>query len=45
MFVLTETYKATQNSDNPYMVIALSVALVVIVAFGIWAIIDCWKDK
>lgn len=37
MFVLTETQKAVSGSDNPYMA-ALLGALVVIVAFGIWAI-------
>ena len=38
MFVLTETQKAVSGSDNPYMAAFLLGALVVIVAFGIWAI-------
>lgn len=39
MFVLTETQKAVSGSDNPYMAALLLGALVVIVAFGIWAIL------
>lgn len=38
MFVLTETQKAVSGSGNPYMGAFLLSALVVIVAFGIWAI-------
>lgn len=45
MFVLTETYNTVQNSDSPMMGIVLAVALVVIAAFGIWAIIDAWKGR
>lgn len=40
MFVLNECQKAVQNSDSPYMGIALAVVLVIVVAFGIWSIID-----
>lgn len=31
--------KAVQNSNSPYMGVALAVMLVVIIAIGIWAII------
>ena len=43
MFVLNECYKAVQNSDSPYLVVALAVVLVVCIAGAIWAIIR--RDK
>lgn len=39
MFTLTKTQKAVSGSDNPYMGALLLGALVVIVAFGIWAVL------
>ena len=40
MFVLYETNKAVQNSDSPYMGVALAVSLFIILAVAVWAIID-----
>ena len=36
MFVLTETHKAVQNSDDPYMGTFLFVCLVLIIAVWIY---------
>lgn len=39
MFVLYECYKEVQNSDSPYMAVALAVVLAVCIAVGVWAIV------
>jgi len=44
MFVLNECQKAVQNSDSPYMGVALAVMLVVCIAVGVWAIIKGRDD-
>lgn len=45
MFVLNECQKAVQNSDSPYMEVALAVVLVVCIAVGIWAIIKGGDER
>jgi uncharacterized membrane protein YjgN (DUF898 family) len=35
MFVLTETYKAVQGDDNPYLGLIIFICLVVIIIFAI----------
>ena len=40
MFVLYETSKAVQKSNSPYMGAMLAAALLIIVAFAVWAVLD-----
>jgi hypothetical protein len=40
MFVLTETYKAVQNSDSPIIALLLGIGAVVCIVLLVWSIVD-----
>ena len=43
MFVLHETYKAVNGNSSPVVSVLLFLALIVVIAVGIWAIITARK--
>ena len=45
MFVLTETQKAVQNSDDPYIGLLLAISLVGIIVFWIVLVIKDRRNK